>query len=292
MVCLSLMAINNSFAASAKIGPCMDKICVDYFKEYKKYARLGYADAMVTLAEMYYYGHGTEKNIKKALKQYKSAAKWGSVKGQYKTGIMYLNEEEVKDLDDAVKYLKKAARNKHVNAALLLGVIFFSEDYFEQDFSEADKWLTKAYEKGHKKAPAFVEYMKTTEHFNTENFPDLIEAISENPIKIADRADNVDNLQKTTQLAHQPQSKKKMEVITVYGSLPDLFDAQLASLRNTYPEKNAQNTGSKIIGKTCAQTLSCGLTHDEDFVRGIRQVMGDHAVATFKAEGYIGKAGF
>ena len=51
----------NSFAATATISACQEEVCKDYFKQYKKYARLGYADAMVTLAELYYYGHGTEK---------------------------------------------------------------------------------------------------------------------------------------------------------------------------------------------------------------------------------------
>jgi hypothetical protein len=285
---IGLIGVNNSsYAASAQMGPCDEQVCVDYFKQYKKYAKLGYADAMVTLAEMYYYGHGTKQSLKKAMKQYRSSAKWGSVKGQYKTGIMYLNEEEIKDVEEGVKYLKKAARKNHVTASLLLGIIYSSEKYFEQDLSEADKWLTKAYKKKHEKAAAYVEYLKSTDKFTAKNFPDLTKEVAANPIEVATVVSKTSPAKSQDKDSNAQQAAKKddVEVITVYGSLPDLLDAQLASLRNTYPEKHAQNTGSNIIGKNCAQTLSCGLTHSEDFVRLTRNIMGHQAVLKFKSEG-------
>lgn len=277
----------NSFSATATISACQEEVCKDYFKQYKKYARLGYADAMVTLAELYYYGHGTEKNIKKALKQYKSSAKYGSVKGQFKTAMIYLNNDEHRDLDDGIKYLKKAARNGHDTASLLLGIIYFSSDNHKQDFKEADKWLAKAHKKKNKKIPAFIEHIKSTGNFSANNFPDLTAAIEENPIQIASEAKQAPKNVSTA----SSSKKQKVEVITVYGSLIDMFDAQLASLRNTYPEKGAQNTGSRIAGKTCAQTLACGTTSDEDFTRGVRNIMGDQAVAMFHEE-FRGTAGF
>ena len=63
-----------------------------------------------------------------------------------------------------------------------------------------------------------------------------------------------------------------------------MVHAQLASLKNTYPEKGAQNTGSRIVGKTCAQIMSCGTASSADFNRGIRNIMGDNAVAIFRVE--------
>ncbi len=265
IISFGILSINTSQAATATIGPCAEQVCADYFKEYKKYARLGYTDAMFTLGEMYYYGHGTEKSIKKALKQYKSAAKWGSVKGQFKTAMMYLNEEEVKDKEDGVKYLKKAAKNNYISASFLLGVIYYSKDYFEQDFSEADKWLAKAYEKGHEKAATFVENMQGSQGFDSSKFPDLMEALAEKPIVTAKKASNTPKVQQAT-------STEKTEVITVYGTLPDLFDAQLASLRNKYPEKFAKATGSNIIGNTCKKSLSCGLGTSEDLAKMIGNI--------------------
>jgi len=281
IISFGLLSSNTALAATAKIGPCAEDVCVDYFKKYKKYARLGYTDAMFTLGEMYYFGHGTDKNVKKALKQYKNAAKYGSVKGQYKAGILFLNEEDVKDIDDGIKYLKKAARNNYVNASLVLGMIYFSKDYFEQDHAEADKWLAKAYEKGHKKAPEFVERMKATEGYDAANFPELMTAIADNPIAIVKAPEKTS----ATQVAKQPSNKSKMEVITVYGTLPELFDAQLLSLRGAYPEKYAKATGSNIVGNTCQKSIACGMTFDGDYERLANHFMGHHAVVAHKREG-------
>ena len=267
----------KAIAATATIEACQEDICKDYFKQYKKYARLGYADAMVTLADLYYFGHGTKVNLKKALKQYKSSAKYGSVKGQFKTAMIYLNNEEYKDVDEGIKYLKKAARNGHDTAALLLGVIYFQSDYYEQDLEESDKWLALAHSKNNKKVPAFIKHIKSTNTFNANNFPDLTAAIAENPIETVRKPSPTPS---TTSSANT----KETEVITVYGTLIDLFDAQLASLKNTYPEKGAQNTGSRIVGKTCAQIMSCGTASSADFNRGIRNIMGDNAVAIFRVE--------
>ncbi len=291
----------NTFAATATIGPCQDNSCVDYFKKYKKYARMGYADAMVTLAEMYYYGHGTEKNMKKALKQFKSAAKYGSVKGQFKTAMMYFNEEFL-DLDKGIKYLQKAARNNNADASFLLGIMYFDPDFYEQDFEEADKWLSKAYRKGYNQMPAYITLMKKSGHFTEANFPDLIEAIEDIPLTITEVAkvkveptELVQTESKDLTLASnqtaESSTKSDVEVITVYGNLNDILDSQLLSFRYTSPEKGAQSTGSRIIGKTCAKTLSCAPTSNEDFKRGVRLVLGDQAVATF-SESFRGYSGF
>jgi len=300
----------NTVAATATIGPCQKSGCVDYFQKYKKYARMGYADAMVTLAEMYYYGHGTERNMKKALKQFKSAAKYGSVKGQHKTGMMYLNNAEFRDLDNGVKYLKKAARNNSIGSSFLVGIMYFDPDFYEQDFDEADKWLTKAYRGGFKQMLPYIELMKDSGHFKQANFPDLIEAIKEVPMTIAEDAPvtvakvapvNVapaktvqtksKNLTKTPEQASGEAPKNGVEVITVYSNLNDILDSQIASFRYSLPEKGAQNTGSRIIGKTCAQTMSCAPTSNADFKRGVRLVLGDQAVATF-SESFRGYSGF
>jgi len=302
----------NTFAATATIGPCQETSCVDYFQKYKKYARMGYADAMVTLAEMYYYGHGTDRSMSKALKQFKSAAKYGSVKGQHKTAMMYLNNAEFKDLDKGVKYLKKAARNNSIGSSFLLGILYFDADFYEQDFDEADKWLTKAYLGGFQQMPPYLKLIEDSGHFNETNFPDLIAAIKDKPMAIAKVAPAKVKLAKATPVKvaatksvqaspktvantseQAPESPRSsgVEVITVYGDLNDILDSQLASFRYSLPEKGAANTGSRIIGKTCAQTMSCAPTSYADFERGVRLVLGDHAVATF-SESFRGYSGF
>ena len=289
-LCFSLIAM-NSYAA--KIGPCQQEECVNYFKEYKKYAKAGYSEAMATLAELYYYGHGTDANLSRALKYYRSGAKYGSVKGQYKAAMMYLTNEEYKDLDQGVKYLKKAARNKNVDAAFLLGVIHYKEDFYERDFDEADKWLAQAYEWKHKKMGAFITFIKESNDFTKKNFPELFEQVADNPIPVETvnvqpkpeqkvetvAQENTEEQQEGIQDGNSNEST--MEVITITSDLHDLFRSQLASLRNTYPEKGAVTTGSKIIGKTCAQTLSCGVVESSEWNILVHNMMGAGAVSMF-----------
>jgi len=62
--------------------------------------------------------------------------------------MVLIADETFKGIDAGVKYLKKAARNKDNNAALVLAMIFSRENYHELDFSEYDKWLTQAYNNG------------------------------------------------------------------------------------------------------------------------------------------------
>ena len=55
-----------------EIPACDTSECKSHFKEYKKYSKAGYADAMATLGDFYLKGHGTDKNLKKALNHYQS----------------------------------------------------------------------------------------------------------------------------------------------------------------------------------------------------------------------------
>ena len=83
--CFSLISVSlfslNVFAAEIK--PCNTSECASYFKEYKKFAKSGYADAMSTLSELYRQGYGTEKNMKQAVRFLKLGAKYGSVSAQF-----------------------------------------------------------------------------------------------------------------------------------------------------------------------------------------------------------------
>ena len=279
ILCIGLLSM-TSFAAT--IGPCQEDACVRYFKEYKKYAKAGYADAMTTLGDLYYYGHGTKSNLKKALKQYRKAAKYGSIKGQYKAAMMYMNNPEFSDLDKGVKYLKKAARSNSTDAAFLLGVIYFKKDFYERDFDEADKWLTIAYEGGHKKIGEFIGYMKTSENASAKDFPDLWAVIDKDPglVEAAEQAKAEASANASTPKLTREQ-RENIETITVTADLHNLFDAQLAGLKNTYPDKGGVTTGSRIIGQSCAKMLACASVDMGEYNRLVSNIMGSHAVAIF-----------
>ena len=269
VLCAGLFAVQGT---ATPINACDDDECVRYFKQYKKYAKAGYAEAMATLGDLYYNGHGTKANQGKALKQYRKAAKYGSIKGQYKAAMMYMNNPEHRDLDKAVKYLKKAARSNSADAALLLGVIFFKPDYYERDFDEADKWLTRAYKSGHPQAAEFINFMKRTENISAKQMPDLWEAIDDDPTLLNVATQAAEQAPETTVLT--AKQREDIEVITVTSDLHNLFDIQLAGLKNTYPDKGAVNTGSKIVGQTCEKNLACGASDKGEFGIMLRGLVG------------------
>ena len=284
-----------------EIPACDTSECKSHFKEYKKYSKAGYADAMATLGDFYLKGHGTDKNLKKALKQYRAAAKYGSVKGQLKASMMYLTDEKYKDVAKGVKYLEKAARAKSSEAAFLLGVIYFQKEFYERDFDKSDKWIAKAYQANYKKSVAFIRYIDESNNLNTNNYPDLLDALSEKPLPIQEIKSKKE--QSLTVATQQPkteslqgkatnESKNKdtnesnskdsnIEVITVTSDLHGMLTAQLAGLKNTYPQKGAVSTGSKIIGRSCDEMIACASMEQNQMNLLINDIMGAGAVATF-----------
>jgi hypothetical protein len=245
----------NSF--SALIPACDTNECKEDFKQYKKYSKLGYADAMATLGDLYFNGHGTDKNLKKALKLYKSAAKYGSMKGTHRTAMIYLNNEEYKDVPKGIKYLKKAARNKSSEAAFLLGIIYYKKDFHERDFDESDKWITKAYRAKHKPTASFIRSIEQSNRLNTDNYPELLEALSEEPLPEKAINNNQTLTASTQQKSIRHPKDKNIEVITITSDLHEMFTYELSTLKNTYPQKGAVATGSKILGRSCEEMLSC-----------------------------------
>ena len=289
----------NSY--SVPIPACDTAECKSYFKQYKKYSKAGYSDAMTTLGDLYMSGHGTEKNAKKALKQYKKGAKYGSINGQFKAGMVYLNYEDFKDIPKGVKYLEKAARNKSAEAAFLLSVIFFKEDFYERDYSKSDKWITKAYRANHRSAASFIHFLEESNVLNQNNYPDLLAAIEDKPLPPIKTAEEevektqIASVQKQNQ-SHEPSAQQqsshqkvehpkdgKTEVITVTTTLHDMFAAQLDSLKGTYPQKGDVGTGTKIIGRSCDEMLSCGAASKEDFQRLITSIVGVSAADAFRS---------
>jgi|GEM_PF-975581 len=279
----------NSY--SIAIPACNTEECIDYFKQYKKYSKAGYSDAMTTLGDLYFNGHGTDKNVKKALKEYKKGAKYGSVNGQYKAAMIYLNHKDYKDIAKGIKYLEKAARGKSKEAAFLLGVIFYKEDFYERDFDKSDKWLTKAYQTKHRHAVSFIRMIEESNELNSNNYPDLLAAIAEEPLPPIKTVEKVEKPQTASiqspnsgqapkpqqQPPHQKVQHPKggnTEVITITTTLHDMFAAQLASLKGTYPQKGDVGTGSKIIGRTCEKMISCSIVDRDDFDRMLVSILG------------------
>jgi len=274
-----VLTLSNS-SLSADIGPCSDADCVSYFKAYKRLARVGHSAAMTTLGELYYHGYGVEKNIKLALKQFRRAAKYNSISGQNKAGLLYFTEPEVLDKEEGLKYLKEAARNKHGDSAALLGVIYFSADYGFYDLAQSDKWFSKAIKLGHKQVRDMIEVVSQSKEFTPKNFPELSEVITQllvvnKPLLPASSISHVqldDNSNKSQSIVWPDD---EMEVISVSApSLQDIFDKELEDLKGKYPDKYATATGTNIIGRSCEQMVSCNETNKEEFKLMLSQMKG------------------
>jgi hypothetical protein len=269
----------NSF--SVAIPACDTNECKKDFKQYKKYSKAGYADAMATLGDLYFNGHGTDKSLKKALKSYKSAAKYGSIKGTHRTAMIYLNNKEYKDVPKGIKYLTKAARNKSSEAAFLLGMIYYKKDFHVRDFGKSDKWITKAYQAKHKQTAFLIRSIEKSNKLNADNYPKLLEALSEEPLPVKAVSNDQTLTASTQQKTIKFPKDNNIEVITITSDLHEMFAYEISTLKNTYPQKGAVSTGTKISGRSCEEMLSCGSIDKGQFGILVNNIMGDGAVATF-----------
>jgi len=267
LICLSLtlcLTLFSNTSFSAKIEACDTAKCQQYFKQYKKFARYGYADAMSALGEFYYHGYGTEKDLVKSLSQFKKAAKYGSFIAPLKAGLLYLNEPSLKDIDQSIKYLRKAARNNHPDAELLLGMIYYSKSYGKRDLDSADKYLTRAYNFKHQMIEPFIDYLRDKQSLSKENFPSLSQAILDKPLMKMVTTVKVNKQEKPIS-THFPVGD--MEVISVSGpTLSSIFEQQFEMFAITTPDKVA-GTGTRILGRKCDQSMGCGTVDKEEFKR-------------------------
>lgn len=266
MLCFTLLA---GQALAANIGSCSTDTCKAYFKEYKKYARKGYADAHSGVGEMYYHGYGTEKDIENAVRSFKRGAKYGSVTAAYKLGYVYLMDTEIKDVDSAVKYLKMAARKKHPESMYILAVIHSDDTYGIRDFDETDKWLTKAYERNHPRSRLFISHLSKQTSFNQDNFPDVYEIAMKRtkPVETTEVAvDDTPPAAETTQTAQIQWPENDMEVVEVSApTMQEVMDNEIEFFRNSHPDKFNTGTGSMIVGRSCDEIFKCGSPELSEF---------------------------
>ncbi|NMP31974.1 sel1 repeat family protein [Thalassotalea sp. M1531] len=246
---IAIAALVISFSSTAiKIEPCDTAECREYYKHFKLNAKRGQADAIATLAEFYYHGYGTPKNIVRAVKHYKKAARLGVVRAQYKAGLIHLINERFHDYDKGIKYLEKAAYNQHMNAMYLLGIIYYSDQFGEHDKAKADKWLARAFRYRHNDMPEFVDHMYSFEDITQENFPMLYAELDEKPLIKS----------KDNQLIWPEMDGT--EVITVRApDINEILSDQLKSFR-----RKIRRTGTRIPGIDCNAAVACRkLTVDE-----------------------------
>lgn len=123
---------------------------VDYdlaFKYFKKGADEENEYGITNLAYMYEKGLGVEKDIKYAKELYEKAIKNGFSLAQYNYG-RFLIESELKDYEQGLKYVKKAAKQKSVEAQLYMAQLFLEGKVVEKSFVNSKKWYEIAIGEG------------------------------------------------------------------------------------------------------------------------------------------------
>ena len=248
------------------LDACMDEKCIVYFNKWKVMAREKRATAISAVAELYYQGYGTEKNLDKSLRYFRKASRYQFTYAQYRTGVFYLMEEDFIDNQEGIKYLKKAARNGHTESAFLLGVIFGTGELGIKDVGESDKWLAKALESKHSFAQKYAGYLYYTGQVSEDHYVKVNEVIKD--IKIITSNTHQEKGQETKLHAViQWPSDHNREVVSVSApTLDDVFDYELANLRMEGPTINSV-PGSNIRDRRCEKILSCYQVDKEDFWR-------------------------
>jgi len=286
MTCLKfyiskLLLLTSIFTFSALSSPiqaatldaCMDEKCIVYFNKWKRMASAKRVTAISAVAELYYQGYGTEKNLEQSLRYFRKASRYRFPYAYYRTGVFYLMEEGFIDNEEGIKYLKKAARTGHTESAFLLGVIFGTGELGIKDVGESDKWLAKALERKHSTAQKYAGYLYKTGQVSEDHYVQVNDVIKEIKI-ITSKTDQEEGQDTKLHAVIQWPSDPNREVITVSApTLDDVFDYELEHLRLTGPTISSA-TGSNIRGRRCEKILSCYQLDKEEFWRYARTQSG------------------
>jgi len=251
----------------------MEEKCIIYFNKWKIMARSKRVSAMSALAELYYQGYGTEKNLTKSIRYFRKASRYQFAYAQYRAGVFYLMEEDFIDNKEGIKYLRKAARNGHTESAFLLGVIFGTGELGIQDVGESDKWLEKALKKKHSVAQKYAGFLYKSGQVDEGHYARVNDFISELKVDLVESDARKEQEVKINAHIHWPNDPSR-EVITVSApTLDEVFDYELANLKTAPPATNLA-TGTKIQGRKCEKIFSCYQVDKEDFWRYVNTQFG------------------
>lgn len=227
-------------AGAAQLTECNSDDCQAYFKKFKTNADRGHDKAIAMVGEFYYHGYGIKKDIDKALRYYKKAAKRGITSAKYKAGLVYLINKQHQDTKKGIWFLKKAASTNYKEANFLLGRIHLTEEFGVKDYATADYYLARAYHQEHKDIPFTVSYI--VKEFGAEHevlFPLINQEYEQKPLLLRDR-----------QLVWPHQNVEKITVTS--NQLSSLLDTQLTDFRS--PKKSL---GSRLPTISCQETAGC-----------------------------------
>ncbi len=251
-------------AQSEKNEACKTQECVEYFHKWKVMASAKRVLAMSVLADLYYVGYGTEKDLEESIRYYRKASRFQFAYAQYRAGIFYLSEEAYIDHKEGIKFLKKAARNGHIESAFMLSVIYNTGKLADMDVPVSDKWLAKALVGEHDSAQKYANYLYKSGQVDEEHYVKVNEFISELNLDTPENERNQTVLSNNLTDIEWPE-QSEIEVIEVSApSIAAIFDYELDRLKTTEPATNLA-TGTRIPGRTCEQMTRCGYMDEFEF---------------------------
>ncbi len=114
-------------------------------REWRLFAKQGYAKAQNNLGFMYRSGKGVPQGYAEAMNWYRKAARQGYATAQNNLGFIYRNGEGVpKDYAEAVRWYRKAAEQGNAGAQNNLGTMYRNGLGVPQDYVQAHMWLNLA----------------------------------------------------------------------------------------------------------------------------------------------------
>ena len=138
----------NSLGYSYEYGEGVDKNLKEAVKWYTKAAEQGLPLAQCNLGICYEYGNGVEKNLEETIKWYTKAANQEYAKAQYLLGKAYDEGEGVaKNDSEAMKWYLKAVKNNYPQAAYYYGGMLLNgnkQKGITKNIPEGVKYLRKA----------------------------------------------------------------------------------------------------------------------------------------------------
>ncbi len=251
-VALGLLFSFNVFASSNMVkevpqnpnllSQCNTEQCRSYFNKFSVAVKRGHFEGLSTLGQLYYNGYGTERNVEKALFYLKKAAKnKKNAAAQYKVGLIHLVDEEHFDIDQAINYLYKAASRNYKDANFLLGVLSYNEQYFPANLTLADNYLSKALRQRHPQIQQIVDDLVKHESFTSERFPKMWQEIQRYDVKVLPDGRLI-------------WPEDETEVITV---MSPPIEELLASELSDYRSPRSANAVSRIPTLRCANIIGC-----------------------------------
>lgn len=116
------------------------------------------------LGTCYRNGYGTEKNLDLAVDYFQKSARQRMEWACFRLGIMYYNAEGIaRDYDKAFYWIKKAAARGHAEAQRCLAVCYRDGIGVEKNNEEADIWIREAARNGDAAAKKYVASLSVRE---------------------------------------------------------------------------------------------------------------------------------